>query len=88
MGRLHQLRGEWSEAIPCLLAARPRMRAEDRVACDQALILSYLKTDQPVQALALADDGILNSGIFSDIYRKLRKEIERKTRDASAARSL
>lgn len=77
VGRLHQLRGEWAEAIPFLLAARPRMAAEDLVACDQALVLSYQKTGRNAEALALADDGIRNSGRFAGIYRKLRDEIER-----------
>ena len=74
VGRLHQLRGEWSEAIPFLLAARPKMQAEDLVATDQALILSYLQTGQKTEALALADDGIKNSGRFKEIYERLRAE--------------
>ena len=77
VGRLHQLRAEWSEAIPFLLAARPKMQAEDLVATDQALILSYLQTGQKNAALALADDGIKNSGQFAEIYRRLRAEVEK-----------
>ena len=77
VGRLHQLRAEWSEAIPFLLAARPKMQAEDLVATDQALILSYLQTGKKKEALALADDGIKNSGRFADIYRRLREEAEK-----------
>lgn len=80
VGRLHQLRGEWNKAVPFLLAARPKMSAEDLVATDQALILSYLKTGQTAAALALADDGIANSGRFSNLYRQLRADIERSTR--------
>lgn len=72
IGRLHQLRGEWTQAIPYLLAARPRMSAEDLVACDQALILSYVNTGQTKEALALAEDGIKNSGKFANIYTQLR----------------
>jgi tetratricopeptide (TPR) repeat protein len=75
-GRLHQLRGEFAQAIPFLLAARPRMQAEDLVATDQALILSYLQTGQKEEALALADDGIKNSGPFAEVYRRLRAEAE------------
>ena len=78
VGRLHQLRAEWSEAIPFLLAARPKMRAEDLVATDQALFLSYLQTDQKEKARALADEGIKNSGEFADLYRRLREEAERR----------
>ena len=77
VGRLHQLRAEWAEAIPFLLAARPKMQAEDLVATDQALFLSYLQTGQKTEALALADDGIKNSGQFADLYRRLRAEAER-----------
>lgn len=78
VGRLHQLRAEWSEAIPFLLAARPKMRAEDLVATDQALFLSYLQTNQKEKALALADEGIKNSGEFAALYRRLREEAGRR----------
>lgn len=76
LGRIHQLLGEWEAAIPLLLAARPRMAAEDLVACDQALVASYLKTGKKSEALALAADGIKNSGRFSKIYTALRERIE------------
>ncbi|MFZ4484349.1 MAG: hypothetical protein ACOYOL_10265, partial [Chthoniobacterales bacterium] len=77
VGRLHQLRGEWAAAIPFLLAGRPKMSAEDLVAIDQALILSYLNTGQKQVALALADDGIRNSGRFAGLYRQMRVEVEK-----------
>jgi tetratricopeptide (TPR) repeat protein len=76
VGRLHQLRAEWAEAIPLLLAARPKMQAEDLVATDQALVLSYLQTGQKKEALAVADDGIKNAGEFAHIYQRLREEVE------------
>jgi tetratricopeptide (TPR) repeat protein len=76
-GRLHQLRGEFAEAIPFLLAARPKMQAEDLVATDQALILSYLQTGKKTDALALADDGIKSSGGFAHIYQRLREQAEK-----------
>lgn len=72
VGRLYQLRGEWAEAIPMLLAARKKLRAEDLVACDQALVMSYQKTGQPAEALALIEDGIQHSGAFAPIYRQLK----------------
>ena len=75
-GRLHQLRGEWEESIPFLLAARSRVGAEDLVACDQALVLSYVKTNRKPEALALAQEGIKKSGRFSQTYRDLRARIE------------
>lgn len=73
VGRLHQLRAEWAEAIPYLLAARKKLAAEDLVACDQALVLSYTRTGQQAQAVALLDRGIRESGRFSGIYRKLKQ---------------
>ena len=74
-GRLHQLRGEWAEAIPLLLAARPRMNAEDLVACDQALVLSYLKTGNIASARVLVDDGIRNAGRFASTYRQMATQL-------------
>ena len=73
VGRLHQLRAEWAEAIPYLLAARMKLTAEDRVACDQALVLSYVRTGQTPQAQALLEEGIRDSGRFSGIYQRLKQ---------------
>ena len=77
IGRLYQLCGAWAEAVPFLLAARPKMRAEDLVATDQALFLSYLNTGRKREAIALAEEGIKNSGQFRDIYRGLREEAKK-----------
>ena len=74
IGRLHQLRGEWAEAVPFLLAARPKMQAEDLVATDQALFLSYLNTGRRREAIALAEDGMAKSGRFQEVYRRMRDE--------------
>jgi hypothetical protein len=75
VGRLHQLRGEWAEAIPRLLAARPRMTAEDLLACDQALLMSYVKTGRIPEARSLIADGIRRNGRFAGVYRQLLAEI-------------
>ena len=75
VGRLHQLRGEWAEAIPPLLAARPRMRAEDLVACDQALFMSYVRTGNAAAARALADEGMRGAGRFAPVYQRLRSQL-------------
>ncbi|HKQ46481.1 MAG TPA: tetratricopeptide repeat protein [Phycisphaerae bacterium] len=72
-GRLHQLRGEWNEAIPFLLAARPKVSGSDLVAVDQALVVSYMSVGRRVDALRLIDDGIDNSGEFASLYRQMRK---------------
>lgn len=75
VGRLHQLRGEWAEAIPQLLAARPRMTAGDLLACDQALVMSYVKTDRIPEARSLIHDGIRRNGRFAGIYRQLLADL-------------
>lgn len=76
VGRLHQLRAEWADAIPYLLAARTKLAAEDRVACDQALVLSYKQTGQMLQAQALVEEGIQSSGRFAGIYQSLKKDLK------------
>lgn len=83
VGRLHQLRGEWQEAIPFLLAARPRMNAEDLVACDQALFLSYMKTGRKKEALQLAEQGARESGRFAPVYRQMKEQGQSGTFDTS-----
>jgi hypothetical protein len=35
-----------------------------------------LQTGKKTEALALADDGIKNSGQFAEVYRRLREEAE------------
>ncbi|HMP88906.1 MAG TPA: hypothetical protein PJ991_01830 [Kiritimatiellia bacterium] len=76
VGRLHQLRSEWAEAIPMLLAARKKLSAEDLVACDKALVTSYIKIGDKQAALALTEDGIQNSGRFSAIYQQMKSLVE------------
>ena len=71
VGRLHQLRGEWAEAIPYLEAARRRLTAEDLVACDQALVMSLVKTGADETARQLIAEGIANSGRFSAAYERM-----------------
>jgi tetratricopeptide (TPR) repeat protein len=74
-GRLHQLRGEWAEAIPYLMAARQRLTAEDLVACDQALVLSYAKTGDRRAAEALIAEGMLKGGRFAPAYERMRSTL-------------
>jgi len=75
-GRLHQLRGEWAEAIPFLVAARKRLAAEDLVACDQALVLSYAKTGDRRAAEALIDEGRAKAGRLAPLYDRMRSSLE------------
>ena len=72
MGRLHQLRGEWAEAIPLLESARLRMRDEDLVACDAALATSLFRTGRGAEALVLVDRGIRGDPRFAAAYRQIR----------------
>jgi hypothetical protein len=72
IGRLHQLRGEWAEAIPFLVAARGRLANEDRVACDQALVLSLVTTGSMAAAEAIVADGEANAGRFAPLYGRMR----------------
>jgi hypothetical protein len=51
------------------------MAAEDLVACDQALIASYLKCGRAADARALAERGIRESGRFSGVYRQLLEQV-------------
>ena len=75
VGRLHQLRGEWTEAIPYLEAARGRMGGTDLVACDQALATSYMQAGRSADAKRLIDQGIAQSGQFAQIYRKMAEDL-------------
>jgi len=72
VGRMHQLRGEWAEAIPFLEAARGRLVNEDRVACDQALVLSLMKSGSQAAAEAIVADGEANAGRFAPLYGRMR----------------
>ena len=71
MGRLHQLRGEYGEAIPYLWGARPRLSGFDVVATDQALVMSYLRTGQPDRAREILAEGIAQGGEFARFYRAM-----------------
>jgi hypothetical protein len=75
VGRLHQLTGAWAEAIPFLEAARGRLVNEDRVACDQALVLSLVKSGSQAAAEALVADGEANAGRFAPLYGRMRASL-------------
>lgn len=83
-GRLHQLRSEWTEAIPFLLAARPKVSGSDLVAVDQALVMSYMSVGRRVDALKLIDDGIEHSGGFASLYRQMRQGMDKSERPYTA----
>lgn len=77
-GRLHQLRGEWQEAVPFLLAARPKVTGTDLVAVDQALVMSYVRIGRAEDARRLIQDGIERSGQYADLYRQMLPLLEKK----------
>ncbi len=82
IGRLHQLRGEYTEAIPYLLACRKKLSGTDLVAADQALVVSYLKTGHLEEADRIVDNGIAHSGVYASFYRRMRAELEAMKRNA------
>jgi hypothetical protein len=69
VGRMYQLRGEFDQAIPLLLAARPKLKGTDVVGIDEALVLSYIRTGQPEAARRVAMSGI--SGEYGALYRQM-----------------
>ena len=74
---LRQLRGEWAESIPPLLAARAKLSGDEFLAADQALVLAYLKSGKKDEALALADEGIKRADKNSSFYTRLREELQK-----------
>ena len=75
VGRLHQLRGEYHEAIPYLLASRTKLGGFDLVAADQALVVSYIQTKQFDRARELAAYGAKNSGQYAALYQAMLDEL-------------
>lgn len=75
LGRLHQLRGEFAEAIPYLNASRQKLGGMDLVAADQALIVSFLRTGRTNDAIRLAEHGAANAGQFAPLYRQMLNEL-------------
>jgi len=79
VGRLHQLRGEFSEAIPFLLASRAKLSGLDLVAADEALVVSYLKTGEVERARTLASNGLAHSGPYASYYQQMLAAISAQT---------
>jgi lysophospholipase L1-like esterase len=78
IGRLHQLRGEFAEAIPFLNASRQKLGGFDLVAADQALFVSFLKTGQQKEARQLAENGVAKSGQYAPLYRQMLDVLDQK----------
>jgi lysophospholipase L1-like esterase len=75
LGRLHQLRGEFAEAIPFLQASRQKLNGMDLVAADQALAVSYVRTKQTAKARELVSYGMKNSGQYASLYQQMLDEL-------------
>lgn len=73
VGRLMMLRGEFAEAIPFLVTARPKLSGMDLVAADKALVECYVRTGKKAEAEALVQRGIEQSGQFSGYYEQMKK---------------
>jgi hypothetical protein len=74
---LYQLCGRTSEIIPLLRPLRTKMRGEDRLATDQAMIIAYLETGKPRDALNIAEEGVKNGGRFAGKYQQLQAAVMR-----------
>ena len=77
VGRLHQLRGEWQQSIPSLLAARSRLRGADLVACEQALFEAYRRTGDLAKARGIAEQGLRHAGQFKPAYQAMAAALEK-----------
>jgi hypothetical protein len=87
VGRLHQLRREYEEAIPFLVTAREKLTGMDLVSNDLALVESYVQTGRVDKARELVKLGIDNSGEFADFYRRMMSRLATPQRGAPATTS-
>lgn len=78
MARLHQLRGEFAEAIPLLNIAREKLTSTDLVSADQALVESLLRLNRVDEARAIIERGIKQSGQFSGMYRQMEQALPKR----------
>jgi tetratricopeptide (TPR) repeat protein len=75
LGRLHQLRGEFGDALPYLLASRKKLNGMDLVAADQAVVVSYLKTGRAEEARRVVANGIAHSGPYMHFYKRMLEDL-------------
>jgi hypothetical protein len=76
IGRLYQLRREFGEAIPWLLAARAKLTGKERLAADQALVVSYVQTNQQNAAREFLTKQINPGEPLAAIYQQLLKQVQ------------
>ena len=77
-GRLHQLRGEFAEAIPFLNASREKLTGFELVAADQALFTSFVETGRQADARVLAENGVAKSGQYAGYYKQMLGILDQK----------
>ena len=77
-GRLHQLRGEFAEAIPFLNASREKLTGFELVAADQALFTSFVETGRQADARTLAENGVAKSGQYASYYKQMLEILDQK----------
>ena len=77
-GRLHQLRGEFAEAIPFLNASREKLTGFELVAADQALFTSFVETGRQADARTLAENGVAKSGQYAGYYKQMLEILDQK----------
>lgn len=76
VGRLHQLRHEFNEAIPFLLEAHSKLKGKDRLAADQALVVSYVQTKQGATARQFLMDMIKANDPMAGVYQQLLRNLD------------
>jgi tetratricopeptide (TPR) repeat protein len=75
MARLHQLRGEWAEAVPLLNIAREKLTSTDLVSADQALVQSLVRLNRIDEAKKIIAQGVKNAGQFAPMYKSMESMI-------------
>jgi hypothetical protein len=86
IGRLHLLREEYAEAIPCLLAVRRYVTGRNRFVDDRALIRAYNELGEHDRARAIALDGVALGPPYSRVYLDLLSTIPSEPADVEPAR--
>ncbi len=76
VGRLYQLREEWTEAIPFLNASRQKLGGFDLVAADQALFTSLVHAGRKKEARELVEYGAKHSGQYAAFYQQMLKLLD------------
>jgi len=82
-GLLHFLCGEFTEAIPCLMAVHAQQTGIDRLALDQALVVCYLETQEPTKAQEVLATGAAAASEFAPQYRAMLAQLTELQKNAA-----